>query len=108
MSLFTLTESAKEQMQKLCKENEVQAVRLNVKGGGCAGFQYKWGFANDISTDDEVVDLENNTKFVVDKMSVMFVAGTTIDYVKEVWGSSFQIKNPNATSSCGCGESFAV
>jgi len=60
MSLFTLTESAKEQMQKLCKENEVQAVRLNVKGGGCAGFQYKWGFANDISIDDEVVDLENN------------------------------------------------
>ena len=83
-------------------------MRLNVKGGGCAGFQYKWGFANDISADDEVVDLENNTKFVVDKMSVMFVAGTTIDYVKEVWGSSFQIKNPNATSSCGCGESFAV
>lgn len=107
MSLFTLTDSAKEQMTKLCKEHNVQAVRLEVKGGGCAGFQYKWNFANEVSTEDEVVSLDQG-KFVVDKMSVMFVAGTTIDYVKEVWGSSFQIRNPNATSSCGCGESFAV
>jgi len=107
MSLFTLTDSAKEQMTKLCKEHNVQAVRLEVKGGGCAGFQYKWNFANEVSTEDEVVNLDQG-KFVVDKMSVMFVAGTTIDYVKEVWGSSFQIRNPNATSSCGCGESFAV
>jgi iron-sulfur cluster insertion protein len=107
MSLFILTDSAKEQMTKLCKEHDVEAVRLEVKGGGCAGFQYKWNFANEVSTEDEIVELDQG-KFVVDKMSVMFVAGTTIDYVKEVWGSSFQIRNPNATSSCGCGESFAV
>ena len=107
MSLFILTDSAKEQITKLCKEHDVEAVRLEVKGGGCAGFQYKWNFANEVSTEDEIVELDQG-KFVVDKMSVMFVAGTTIDYVKEVWGSSFQIRNPNATSSCGCGESFAV
>ena len=73
MSLFILTDSAKEQMTKLCKEHDVEAVRLEVKGGGCAGFQYKWNFANEVSTEDEIVELDQG-KFVVDKMSVMFVA----------------------------------
>tara|TARA_X000000950_G_C13916900_1_gene661456 strand:- start:2361 stop:2690 length:330 start_codon:yes stop_codon:yes gene_type:complete len=109
MSLFNLTESAVEQMTSLISNNKVDAVRLEVKGGGCAGFKYNWGFAsnNDIEEGDEVVDLPNG-KFVVDSSSSLFVAGTTIDYVKEIWGASFQIKNPNATSSCGCGESFGV
>ena len=107
MSLFTLTDSAKEQMAKLCQENNVAAVRLQVKGGGCAGFQYKWELENEIADDDELFEFPQG-QFVVDKQSVLFVAGTTIDYVKEVWGSSFQIKNPNATSSCGCGESFSL
>lgn len=109
MSLFNLTESAIKQMSNLIDENQVDAVRLEVQGGGCAGFKYNWGFTSitDIADNDEVVDLPNG-KFVVDSSSSLFVAGTTIDYVKEVWGSSFQIKNPNATSSCGCGESFGV
>lgn len=109
MSLFSLTESAIKQMSNLIDENQVDAVRLEVQGGGCAGFKYNWGFTSitDIADNDEVVDLPNG-KFVVDSSSSLFVAGTTIDYVKEVWGSSFQIKNPNATSSCGCGESFGV
>jgi iron-sulfur cluster insertion protein len=109
MSLFNLTESAIKQMSNLIDENKVDAVRLEVQGGGCAGFKYNWGFTSitNIADNDEVVDLPNG-KFVVDSSSSLFVAGTTIDYVKEVWGSSFQIKNPNATSSCGCGESFGV
>ena len=109
MSLFNLTESAIKQMSNLIDENQVDAVRLEVQGGGCAGFKYNWGFTSitDIADNDEVVDLPNG-KFVVDSSSSLFVAGTTIGYVKEVWGSSFQIKNPNATSSCGCGESFGV
>ena len=109
MSLFSLTESAIKQMWNLIDENQVDAVRLEVQGGGCAGFIYNWGFTSitDIADNDAVVDLPNG-KFVVDSSSSLFVAGTTIDYVKEVWGSSFQIKNPNATSSCGCGESFGV
>ena len=107
MSLFTLTESAKEQIAKLCQENNVSAVRLRVKGGGCAGYQYKWELENELTDKDEVIEFPQG-QFAVDSQSVLFVAGTTIDYVNEIVGSSFQIRNPNATSSCGCGESCAV
>lgn len=109
MSMFTVTDSAKEQMIKLCNENKTDAVHLSVKGGGCSGFQYEWGFISEdeINKGDEVIDL-GNAKFVVDGISVMYVAGTEVDYIKEVFGSHFNIKNPTATASCGCGESFAV
>tara|TARA_B100000575_G_C23107054_1_gene639049 strand:- start:584 stop:907 length:324 start_codon:yes stop_codon:yes gene_type:complete len=107
--MITLTDSAKEQIIDLCKKNDVDAVKLSVKGGGCAGFKYEWGFVtnDDIQIDDEVFDLQEG-KFVVDGISVMYVAGTEIDYVREVFGSHFEIKNPSATSSCGCGESFGA
>lgn len=109
MSLFTLTNNAKEQISSLCQEHKTHAVRLSVKGGGCAGFQYEWGFSKeeDIGATDEVTKLDSGN-FVVDSMSVMYVAGTEIDYVREAFGSQFVIRNPNATSSCGCGESFSV
>ena len=109
MSLFTLTDNAKEQISHLCQEHDTHAVRLSVKGGGCAGFQYEWGFANkdQIEKTDEVTAVDKGN-FVVDSMSVMYVAGTEIDYVREAFGSQFVIRNPNATSSCGCGESFSV
>ena len=109
MSLVNVTESAKEQMLKLCQENNTDAVHLSVKGGGCSGFKYEWGFVNEdkIEQGDEVIDL-GGAKFVVDSVSVMYVAGTEVDYVREVFGSHFNIKNPTATASCGCGESFAV
>ena len=109
MSLVNVTESAKEQMLKLCKENDTDAVHLSVKGGGCSGFKYEWGFVNEdkIEQGHEVIDL-GGAKFVVDSVSVMYVAGTEVDYVREVFGSHFNIKNPTATASCGCGESFAV
>ncbi len=109
MSLVNVTESAKQQMLKLCQENDTDAVHLSVKGGGCSGFKYEWGFVNEdkIEQGDEVIDL-GGAKFVVDSVSVMYVAGTEVDYVREVFGSHFNIKNPTATASCGCGESFAV
>ena len=109
MSLFTLTNNAKEQISSLCQEHKTHAVRLSVKGGGCAGFQYEWGFSKEeeIEATDEVTKLDSGN-FVVDSMSVMYVAGTEIDYVREAFGSQFVIRNPNATSSCGCGESFSL
>ena len=73
MSLFTLTESAKEQMAKLCQENNVAAVRLEVKGGGCAGFQYKWDFENEVSENDELFEFPQG-QFVVDKQSVLYLS----------------------------------
>ena len=109
MSLVNVTESAKEQMIKLVNENDTDAVHLSVKGGGCSGFMYEWGFVkeNEINKGDEIIDL-GEAKFVVDGISVMYIAGTEVDYVKEVFGSHFRIRNPTATASCGCGESFEL
>ena len=108
-NLINLTDNAKKQVELLCNKHDKDAVRLAVQGGGCAGFKYNWDFINEdeIGQDDEVISLDNG-KFVIDGAGVLFVAGTTIDYVEEVFGSHFDIKNPSATSSCGCGESFGV
>lgn len=106
MAICKLTPSANHQIGKLCKENDCYAITLNVKGGGCAGFEYEWGTAQveDLEEGDELVacDLGN---FVIGKHSVMFLIGTEVDYVKSLVGSQFEIKNPNAHSSCGCGVS---
>ncbi len=90
-----VTEKAKDYLKSVGKPN----VSLAVKGGGCAGFQYEWG------TTDKPPTIEN---LWLDPMAEMFVFGCTIDYVTELGGSYLTVVNPNATSSCGCGESFAV
>ena len=95
MSVLTVTDEAKEYLAKVGKPN----VSLSVKGGGCAGFQYEWG------TTDKEPTVEN---LWLDPMAEMFVFGCVVDYVTELGGSFLTIKNPNASSSCGCGESFAV
>ena len=87
MSICTLTDTAKQQITTICNENEVYAVTLNLKGGGCAGFEYDWATyktAEELLADDTI---------------------TEIDYVKSIIGSSFEIRNPNAQSACGCGVS---
>jgi iron-sulfur cluster assembly accessory protein len=105
MDIVTLTESAKEQMVEMLKTHGKGAVRLALKGGGCAGFTYDWSLDDDQSEEDEVITLPEG-KFVVDPTSVMYILGSTIDYKKEIFGSYFQIDNPASTSSCGCGESI--
>ena len=110
MTICTLTEAAKQQIDLLCKENSKFGVSLNIKGGGCAGFKYKWGFIDnkeDVGKDDHTEDWHTG-KFVVDDASMLYVAGTKIDWKEEVFGSQFEITNPNASSGCGCGESFGV
>ncbi len=104
MSIVNLTEEAKEHMAIMLKQHDKPAIRLGLKGGGCAGFKYEWSMEDDIKADDEQIKIENGL-FVVDPASVMYLLGTTIDYKKEIFGSYFDIKSPNATSSCGCGES---
>lgn len=93
--MLNITESAKEYLSKVGQPN----VYLSVKGGGCSGFTYVW----DVT--DAQPTVEN---LVVDDMAEMFVIGCTIDYVTELGGSYLKVINPNATASCGCGESFAV
>ena len=76
---------------------------MNVKGGGCSGFKYEWDFTDDPKEFPVLDDI-----LVVDPMAEMFLFGCTVDYVQELGGSYLTVKNPNATASCGCGESFAV
>jgi iron-sulfur cluster insertion protein len=82
-------------------------LRLSVDGGGCAGFQYKFGLESAVNPDDHVAETEG-VQLVVDPVSLPFVEGAEVDYVESLGGASFQVRNPNATSGCGCGTSFAV
>ena len=111
MEPFKITDSAKHQIEVLLSKNtDKYAVSLAVLGGGCAGFKYDWGFVDKkehIQADDYVEDWGTG-RFVVDSMSMMYVIGTQIDWREEVFGSQFEISNPNAQSGCGCGESFGV
>lgn len=108
--MISITESAKKQLRELCEINQKWAVKLSVKGGGCAGFTYDWSFLDNegqLESLDEVIDVDSK-KFVVDGVSVMYVLGTQLDYKQEIFGSSFVFKNPNVKSSCGCGTSFSA
>jgi len=104
MSIVQLTESAKKQMTNMLTEHNKTAIKLQMQGGGCAGFKYDWSLDDTIESTDEVIELDNG-KFIIDSSSIMYLLGSTIDYKKEVFGSYFDIRNPASTSSCGCGES---
>ena len=111
MKWFDITDEAKTQMEGLLSKNPGKyAVSLMVKGGGCAGFKYDWGFidsADKVGAEDITEDWGTG-RFVVDDASMLYIAGTKIDWKEEVFGSQFEIVNPNSSSSCGCGESFGV
>ena len=109
--MLKLTDNAIERLSQIAKDHGKKYCRLAVKGGGCAGFKYEWGFVDkkeDVKEDDEVTDLGTGKYFIVDEASMMYVAGTKIDWKEEVFGAQFEISNPNAQSGCGCGESFGV
>jgi iron-sulfur cluster assembly accessory protein len=106
MSICTLTAAANHQISKLCEENNCYAVKLGVKGGGCAGFEYEWSTVqvDEINSNDELIECDLGN-FVIDGYSVMFLVGAVIDYKKDIIGAMFDIQNPNAQSACGCGVS---
>ena len=98
------TESAKKQITKITQsENEKKYFRIEVKGGGCSGFKYIFSFDNQVKDNDVLFE-----KTVIDKMSLDIIAGSTIDFKKELIGETFVINNPKASASCGCGLSFSV
>jgi len=101
--MVTLTENARDYMNKVVTDGNSKYVYLSVKGGGCSGFQYDWSLS-DMKGIGPTID----NILCIDDMAEMFVAGCTIDYVNELGGSFLKVINPNATASCGCGESFAV
>ncbi|WOE75228.1 iron-sulfur cluster insertion protein ErpA [Alterisphingorhabdus coralli] len=83
------------------------ALRLSVEGGGCSGFQYRFGLAESIESDDHVTE-RDGVKLVVDSISLDLLRGSAVDFVESLGGASFQVTNPNAASGCGCGTSFSV
>lgn len=108
-SSVTMTASAAGRIAVLAaKELKPSAVlRLAVDGGGCSGFSYAYSFEDQALEDDLVVERDGAT-LVIDPTSLEFLAGAEIDFVQNLLGASFQINNPNASSSCGCGTSFSI
>ena len=100
----TITENAKKRISHLCTENNVFAITLGLKGGGCAGYQYDWGVTEKPVSRAEVFECFNGN-LVIDKKSLLFLMGTEIDYVDDMFGSQFVLNNPKVKSSCGCGVS---
>lgn len=106
---ITLTDKAAEKIGELLgsqPENEQQALRVAVRGGGCSGFQYALAF--DQAKDDDNVFEVDGVAVVVDKVSMQFVFGSEVDYVESLQGAGFQVNNPNVVAACGCGSSFQV
>ena len=98
------TESAKTEIARVISEKGNETYfRITVQGGGCSGFKYNFSFDDKINSNDSKFDLA-----VIDTNSLNIIAGSTIDFKKELIGNSFVIKNPKASSSCGCGLSFSV
>ena len=100
--------AAKRVAELISKEGDPSLMlRVAVNGGGCSGFQYGFSFDDQRNDDDSVIE-RDGVKVLVDSMSLLYLTGSEIDFVEDLMGSSFQIRNPNATASCGCGSSFAV
>jgi len=83
------------------------ALRISVSGGGCSGFQYSFELDTSRSPDDLVIERDGAT-VLIDPISLPYVSGSEIDFVEDLIGQSFQVRNPNATASCGCGTSFSI
>jgi iron-sulfur cluster insertion protein len=105
----TLSASAAKRVAELkVQENTPDAfLRLAVSGGGCSGFQYGFSFDKERQDDDRVFE-RDGVSLVIDETSLEFVKGGEIDFVEDMMGAAFQVKNPNAASSCGCGSSFSI
>jgi iron-sulfur cluster insertion protein len=105
---FSVSESASRRISKLLEdEPSGTMLRVTVSGGGCSGYQYGFGFDTRTTADDHQFEAHGVT-VVVDDVSLDLLAGAELDFVEDLIGASFQVKNPNATSSCGCGASFSV
>ena len=99
--------AAKRVAKILSTEPEMTALRVSVEGGGCSGFSYKFDLAQS-ATDEDIVIERDGAQVIIDPVSIMYMGGSVIDFVDDLMGQSFQIKNPNATASCGCGTSFSM
>lgn len=108
-SPLVFTDSAATKVKELINEegNPDLKLRVFVTGGGCSGFQYGFTFDEAVNEDDTSME-KNGVMLLIDAMSFQYLAGTEIDYQEGIEGAQFVIKNPNATSTCGCGSSFSA
>lgn len=108
MTGISVSDSAAKRIAKiLSSEPTKTALRVSVEGGGCSGFSYKYDLV-DAQDDDDLVIEKLGAKVLIDAISVPYIDGSEIDFVDDLMGQSFQIKNPNATTACGCGTSFGI
>tara|TARA_B100000886_G_scaffold336052_1_gene294135 strand:- start:1428 stop:1757 length:330 start_codon:yes stop_codon:yes gene_type:complete len=102
-----VTESAKTRILNLVETSDSNKFRVYVTGGGCSGFQYGFKFDQDIAFDDDEINF-TDFSVVLDSLSYPYLYGSTLDFVEDLSGSKFVISNPNAKTTCGCGESFSI
>ena len=103
----TISASAARRLNAILKGEQGAALRISVKGGGCSGFQYTYD-VDRARADDDFVASRDGATVVIDPVSLELLKGSELDFVDDLMGQAFKIKNPNATASCGCGVSFSV
>lgn len=105
----TVTDSAYIRVAEILADTpDKRALRISVEGGGCSGFSYKYDLVDEDPASDDQVFERDGAKIYVDEMSLVYMGGSEIDFVDNLMGQSFEIRNPNAVASCGCGTSFSV
>jgi iron-sulfur cluster assembly accessory protein len=105
----TLSDRAAKRVSRiLSKEPTGTVLRISVAGGGCSGFQYEYNLVQETANEDDLVLQKGDATVLIDSLSLEFMGGSEIDFADDLIGQAFQIKNPNAVASCGCGTSFAV
>jgi len=108
--MVSVTETAKKKIFSLLEEEGLGInayVKVGVSSGGCSGLSYKLDFTNDRNESDKLIE-DNDVRILVDKKSLLYLAGTELDFSGGLNGKGFTFNNPNATRTCGCGESFAI
>ncbi len=108
INTVTATDAALKRIAAIIAKDETNsALRISVEGGGCSGFSYQFDLVNEQNEDDLIIE-GHDGKILVDEMSLIYMGGSVIDFVDDLMGQSFQVQNPNAVASCGCGTSFSV
>jgi iron-sulfur cluster assembly accessory protein len=103
-----LTDAAAKRIAAIvAREAGRNALRVSVEGGGCSGFSYRFDLVSDRNDDDVAIEKDGAT-VLIDELSLIYMGGSVIDFVDDLMGQSFQIRNPNAVASCGCGTSFSI
>jgi iron-sulfur cluster insertion protein len=106
---FAISDNAAKRIEfLLSKEESATMMRITVDGGGCSGFQYNFDLVSDQHEDDHIF-VKNSAKVIIDDLSLnSFMKGSEIDYIEDLTGAAFLIKNPNSSARCGCGNSFSI